>query len=666
MMFRLESMVDNDPPTRQGIDAEHILVKVAYDPAALLSQDLIKCLFSLRQPLSYITEEERLTLQKLATVADGGLSSAVHELANLPEQVENMRDVRVLRVALAIIEGELNANEEGEWRVLKTVWGEGFHGITLHLANAFSILSNVIKDHFNLRYPPQSTQEFVNQLFRVASEVLQLSNRFIPSQPLPPRALRKWTASVADLFACTDAADMVLDQASSACVAAQEARQTCIDAMRILSTSDDFSEEKSVAEIVFRALLVHGHQPGNFDPVYHLLQVSCLLDYLIPFPDPDDIEQDEEIALWFRRVIPNALEDLRAFIRVLDPENKAHIVKRLINLDNGVIGVGEWLIMEDLKQLSQLLKQFDEDLPYDAHRYQAVLHLRLIRDLIVPSSSVSQWCITFIESTPEAAEKLSWCLSSLLSRRFSSHHMTEIAYTLAAQSTLSHDGLRSALCIALLRAAQGQNISPQDLQNDLSLAWDLLNQNHHIISEGLSQEICGVVSSLEPAQIPDEAVAISIAQILEWLTYDGLVTLPGLTESHLQELFKHLDTHISQDRLVTLRSQLSFSEDMLDLPIINPLPTKLEFSVDEIERIMHPKSDQESAVPSTPPLKPQGQDVIGLVNISPSTILRSPLVTGLTKTYLKNDFRQLRQSTATRQNTSRLPSMHVDVSIFIR
>ena len=54
-------------------------------------------------------------------------------------------------------------------------------------------------------------------------------------------------------------------------------------------------------------------------------------------------------------------------------------------------------------------------------------------------------------------------------------------------------------------------------------------------------------------------------------------------------------------------------------------------------------------------------DIFGVV-ISPpnaNAILRSPAATGLsTKTYVNNDFRQLRQVQCARLNTSRLPSTH--------
>jgi hypothetical protein len=59
---------------------------------------------------------------------------------------------------------------------------------------------------------------------------------------------------------------------------------------------------------------------------------------------------------------------------------------------------------------------------------------------------------------------------------------------------------------------------------------------------------------------------------------------------------------------------------------------------------------------------PHARGVLSMVTVSPPTaLLRSPAVTGLTKTYTANDFRALRQTPSARQNTSRLPSTHVDV-----
>jgi hypothetical protein len=69
---------------------------------------------------------------------------------------------------------------------------------------------------------------------------------------------------------------------------------------------------------------------------------------------------------------------------------------------------------------------------------------------------------------------------------------------------------------------------------------------------------------------------------------------------------------------------------------------------------------QQHAQRATTP--PHARGVLSMVTVSPPTaLLRSPAVTGLTKTYSANDFRALRQTPSSRQNTSRLPSTHVDV-----
>ena len=59
----------DDTPTRAGMDAENIILNLVNDPRAFLSQDTVQCVFALDQSLSVITEEERLTLRKLADTA---------------------------------------------------------------------------------------------------------------------------------------------------------------------------------------------------------------------------------------------------------------------------------------------------------------------------------------------------------------------------------------------------------------------------------------------------------------------------------------------------------------------------------------------------------------------------------------------------------------------
>ena len=62
--------------------------------------------------------------------------------------------------------------------------------------------------------------------------------------------------------------------------------------------------------------------------------------------------------------------------------------------------------------------------------------------------------------------------------------------------------------------------------------------------------------------------------------------------------------------------------------------------------------------PSTPKGGQKTPDILGTIISPPTALLRSPAATGLTKTYVNNDFRSLRQVPSAILNTSRLPSTH--------
>jgi len=101
---------------------------------------------------------------------------------------------------------------------------------------------------------------------------------------------------------------------------------------------------------------------------------------------------------------------------------------------------------------------------------------------------------------------------------------------------------------------------------------------------------------------------------------------------------------------------LSVDDDDLLLPSSTQLPETVALQLQSIENLL----SSETTEPSTPKAGTKTPDILGIVISPPTAILRSPAATGLTKTYAKNDFRQLRLTTSTRLNTSRLPSTHVD------
>jgi len=660
----------DDTPTRAGMDAENIILNLVNDPQAFLSQDIVQCIFALGQPLSVITEEERLTLRKLADIADGGLLSALEELAGLPgADLSEVRNLRILRCSLAVIDSVIRNSDDGEWKVLESSWGGRAQGVVIHLGEVYSVLVQRTKQRFGLALPPSKPHNLTDQTFRSVNETLVLFTRLASSYLPPTRVIREWTADTVDLFACTDAADATFSHTDPVTAVARETRDTCIYSLKTLANLDAFVGSRHVSEIIFRMILVHGLQDGETDPIYQLHQVFALVDHLIPFPDPEILGHDEYTGLWVQRVIPNVLTELHAFFTILDVESKGHLIKRLVNVDDGVVGVGEWLVLESMKDFHHLVQNADE-YPNGINilLYQVMLYLRLLEDLLLPSSSVSNWSLDFIESSPEMLSLLSSCLDWLLQRRYTATYATDIAYRIASgRPELDDAALITAISSTLLRTAQEIDLSVTDLVSNLHPIPDLLKKLPEERLAEMRPEVGAMAGALAPTLMVDLQLATVVVRILEATTEHGKdpVELPGLTCSHLSDLLENINPEIPSEKVELLQSKIAPSfQHPVEFTDLTQLPSALSYSFSEIHDILHQVADTQP-LPGTPPMKPQAQDaVIGMANISPSTILRSPLVTGLTKTYLKNDFRQLRQSNQTRQNTSRLPSMHVDVGPF--
>jgi len=670
MTFRLECMVrGDDTPTRAGMDAENIILNLVNEPQAFLLQDVIQCILALDQPLSVITEGERLTLRKLADIAEGGLVCALEELAGLPgADLNDIRNLRILRCSLTVIDSVIRDGDDGEWKVLESSWGGRAQGVVIHLGEVYSALVQHIKQRFCLTPPPSKPHNLTDQTFRSVNDTLTLFTRLASSYLPPTRVIREWTANTVDLFACTDAADATFSRTDPVAAVARETRDTCIDSLKTLANLDVSVGPKHFSEIIFRTVLVHGLRDGETDPIYQLQQGFTLVDHLIPFPDPEIHGLDEYTGLWVQRVIPNVLTELRAFFTVLDVESKVHLIKRLVNADDGVVGVGEWLVLESMKDFHHLVQNTDE-YPNGINilLYQVTLYLRLLEDLLLSSSSVSNWSLDFIESSPEMLSLLSSCLDWLLRRRYTAQYVTDITYRIASgRPKLDNMALTIAVSSTLLRAARENDLSVTHLVSNLHHVPDLLKKLSEEKLVEMRPEVGTMAGALVPTLMVDLQLATVVVRILEVTTEHSKdpVELPGLTGSHLSDLLENINPEIPPEKVELLQSKIAPSSQNSAESNLTQLPSTLSYSFSEIHDIIHQVADAQPP-PGTPPLKPQAQDVvIGIANISPSTILRSPLVTGLTKTYSKNDFRQLRQSNQTRQNTSRLPSMHVDVGPF--
>ncbi len=205
--------------------------------------------------------------------------------------------------------------------------------------------------------------------------------------------MRYFSITLADIFACSEAAKTLYIQSSSAYVSAQAARQTCITLICEISKLDLLSETgKPASQIVFQALLEHSARSSGRDPLSHLAQVFILIiDYVLP-------QMQDENDVWISTVLPPLLPEIKDFLRILDVQRKALVIRRIIALDDSVIGMAEWLLIEELKALLQTVTalRLSEDTPATvARQCQASMALQFLVEMLKSSSS---WFVTTISN----------------------------------------------------------------------------------------------------------------------------------------------------------------------------------------------------------------------------------------------------------------------------
>ncbi|KAF5358962.1 hypothetical protein D9758_004905 [Tetrapyrgos nigripes] len=683
MSKRLKWIISDkiDVPRKSTIFGERILVDLCKEPDPFLHSDLVDTVLSIESPLCFIQDTEKQMLHKIALVADDGLQAAVDELTYSSDHPLSLRRLRTLRVSMAILDNALNTDDKGEWKILQTIWDDHSIALMPRLVELFAEIASDLNAHFVVTAtPPPMNQILVDQLFRSAEDLLRLILRLTSRFSLTPRSLRTLTLGIADVFACTDVADTICSQTSAACASAQSMHQTCLDAVRKFSEATFIVEpDKLSAEIVLRTLFDHGiGDTQGRDPAYHLLQMFTLVDHVLPDslrPFSNEVEddaseskeEDEQLTHWVLLVLPNVLNELHRFFRSLDVENEVHFMRRLVKLDrDGGVGIGEWLLIEELKHLLESTRSLSVSAPdpeeFVVLRYQVSCSLQFLYHLLKPASPVSEWCIQAISSTPDISSKLMSCLKELVSVRAVSKYLDDIAEILASHSKRLNHELNGSLILVVLRSLQ-QNLTKKGLW---SCVVNLLKASAPQSPETLRIEIGHTLAALAHKDIGVDPAA-AVISILEWLVAQPdtkYTILSGIKADDLVKLYGLLHGALpdaSSSQLETLKSRLTMDEDepLMDVTTDITLPDSLELSLASIEHLLRPPVPIEA--PSTP--KRGNPDLFGLVLSPPTLLLRSTTATGLTKTYQNNDFRDLRQIPSARQNTSRLPSMHVDVGI---
>ena len=633
----------------------------------MLREDLVKTILSLNPPFCFIANDEMLELRKIARVARDGLSSAVEELAYSSDRPFSLRRLRVLRVSIAVVYQELD-DDDGEWRTIQTCWNERDTSLIPRLVAILVDISDDLNQHFVVHSIPRMNQALSELLFRTANDLLDLIARFATTYPLTNWDLRRLATALVDLFVCSKRASSNFSQSSMAYLAAQSIRQTCPTLLRDLTGPDALAEPGvSSAQIVLQTLLDHSFASSGRDPVHHLLQVYDLIDHILVV---DDVGQEIGSSHWVSLVFPKVLYELESFWRLLKPEIKFRLVNKLVQMDNSEIGIGEYLLAKEMADLSTTFLKLEGPIETDEYRlilqYQVSSSVHFCNSLI-SSPDLTTWLFSSL-SNPDLSQSLNHILSSVLHNYFSSPSLTQFVRELAKHFDEFGSNIRFSILLLILRIAQPDpsvggalDFTPEILK---SLELETINP------ESLRTEIGRTLSTYaNHTSIITPDAAEALVQILEWLASQGDNTIPksstlvGISSSSFSLLCTSVEEIVPPDRHISLwdiQTKFNFDDDELFSPSTIELNDHSSSSYTDMDlhTILNLLSSEPSqGIPSTPK-GTKTPDIFGVVISPPTAILRSPAATGLTKTYVNNDFRQLRQVPSTRLNTSRLPSTH--------
>lgn len=655
MTFRLECMtIGNDPPTTAGINAESLLFALAANPQSFLNPDFVRCVRGWEPwSLTWINERERADIERAAKIADEGIGGAVEELVGFAKEgldaILDQGRIRALRVAVAVIMHALEDNTEsgtkcGDWTVLEAVWGEHTHGLLNYAIDVFTRISVEVKQGFSLTPSPSPTIG-LEPLLLVMNESLHLIASLHALSITTSRAVRILVSSVLDIYSCADVASRESVANCAVRDAALLVKHACANVLCAFSWSSQ-DQSKCGPSVVLRTLFEEGLHFDNVDPARRLLSAFDLVLRVLA-DDGDSLPVG-----WMPVVIPQILTPLAIFFRHLEPVHKVQLVQRLVSLDRGVLGLGEFLVQGEVQRLAGLLKVMAERGVIT--QWEVGAGLEFVAGLMEDEDG--DWCIAALSQS-----ELGTIMTGLLEASLYSKHLGTISGRLAENPESLGIELRLSVVAALLRGVQVQEpsvcrMNAFGLISAVLETTDEKDRDPERLLWEVGHALGAVVESNDSLSSLDSE---SVVNTLLLLDSPSQSDLHGLTSEQWAKLYTHLETSLPPNMLPMLPIIKGFHPSPSPPPTISFLPSTLTLPLYDLISLLQPPA----SLPSTPPPKRKSpsQDVLGLVAISPPTaVLRSPAVTGLTKTYTRNDFRELRQLPSARQNTSRLPSMHVD------
>ena len=358
---------------------------------------------------------------------------------------------------------------------------------------------------------------------------------------------------------------------------------------------------------------------------------------------------------------------MQDFYVILDPDRKALLLQRLIALDNSTVGVGECLLMTDYEQTSAFLKKIHlPSMDADAtqmHHWLLRSRIQVLEKLLFESSGFRQWCTDTIAGFPDFQSNIVICLNQAMDLGII-HEVAQVVAHLHPHHTqfdirLQVVFLRSFFmlgCNHIDEASQYlDELSPLSILPGTEVLGDAGYLLHNLLQTSNNQHI--------PMETLDKV--LRVFERISSIPNLGTIKLRGLDSSSWEKIIQWIAKTLGVEgkpRLVTMMNKFEIASTVLTLTTLE-LPTEeAKLPLRKWEELL----ESPLPAPSTPRMRPatHSAEMLGFMTVSPpNALLRSPEIKGLTKTYSNNDFRQMRQVSFARQNTSRLPSMHVDVCI---
>ncbi|KAG1719166.1 hypothetical protein EDB19DRAFT_1837022, partial [Suillus lakei] len=577
MTFRLECMtIGNDPPTTAGINAESLLFALAANPQSFLNPDFVRCVRGWEAwSLTWINERERADIERAAKLADEGVGGAVEELIGFAKEGYGLSGLPWLSSCTALEDNTENGTKCGDWTGVG-----GCVGVE-------------VKQGFSLTPSPSPTIG-LEPLLLVTNESLHLIANLHALSITTSRAVRMLVNGVLDLYSCADVTSHESVANSAVRDAALLVKHACANVLCAFSRSSQ-DQHKCGLSVVLRTLFEQGLHFDNVDPARRLLSAF----YLVLRVLSDDA--DSLPVGWMATV---------------------QLVRQLVILDRGVLGLGDFLVQGEMKRLAGLLKVMAGR--GVVTQWEVGAGLEFVAGLVESALCQSEW---------------GTIMTGLLEANLYSKHLGTIAGRLAENPESLGIELRLSVVAVLLRGVQMQEpivcrMNAFGLISAVLETTDEKDRDPERLLWEVGHALAAVVESNDNLSSLDSE---SVVNTLLLLDSPSQSDLHGLSCDQWVKLCTHLETSLPPSMLTMLPIIKGFHPLPAAPPTISLLPSTLTFPLYDLISLLQPPAP----LPSTPPPKRKSpsQDVLGLVAISPPTaVLRSPAVTGLTKTYTRNDF----------------------------